>query len=103
MSHPWGEPALPRKTKHVGQGNAPHYTAGPGETSTKPIALDVAFRLKKGGLLKLAQALEPFRMMWLEAEILEKDGYLQLPDKPGLGTNVNEDSVAERPPADWRE
>ncbi len=35
------------------------------------IALDVAFRYKMGAMLRLAQALEPFRMMWLESESLD--------------------------------
>jgi galactonate dehydratase len=35
------------------------------------IALDVAFRFKMGAILKLAKALEPFRMMWLESESLD--------------------------------
>src|SRR5258708_15256404 len=30
------------------------------------IALDVAFRFKLGGAIKLAQALEPYDLMWLE-------------------------------------
>ena len=32
------------------------------------IALDVAFTFKLGGAIKLAKALEPFNMMWLEIE-----------------------------------
>ena len=32
------------------------------------IALDVAFRYKIGGAIKLARALEPFDLMWLEVE-----------------------------------
>ncbi len=32
------------------------------------IALDVAFTFKLGGAIKLAKALEPFNMMWLETE-----------------------------------
>ena len=35
------------------------------------IALDVAFRYKMGAMMRLAQALEPFRMMWLESESLD--------------------------------
>ncbi|MFH1086642.1 MAG: mandelate racemase/muconate lactonizing enzyme family protein [Chloroflexota bacterium] len=35
------------------------------------IALDVAFLYKMGAILKLARALEPFRMMWLESESLD--------------------------------
>ncbi len=179
------------------------------------IALDVAFRYKMAGILKLARALEPFRLMWLEAETLDaeslrtvrlgsetpicigesmrrchefkpfleshaleiimpdtvwngitegkkvadyantydilfaphnshgtlgtlqavnlcatlsnfyilefeyddlpwrneivtdlvepKDGFLELPTKPGLGTALNEDAIAEHPPSQWRE
>jgi L-alanine-DL-glutamate epimerase-like enolase superfamily enzyme len=37
------------------------------------IALDVAFRFKLGGAIKLARALEPFDMMWLETETLDPD------------------------------
>jgi galactonate dehydratase len=37
------------------------------------LALDVAFSFKMGGILKLAQALEPFKMMWLEAETLDAE------------------------------
>ena len=35
------------------------------------IALDVAFRYKMGAIQRLARALEPFRMMWLESESLD--------------------------------
>lgn len=37
------------------------------------IALDVDFQYKMGGILKLARALEPFRLMWLEAETLDAE------------------------------
>ena len=37
------------------------------------LALDVAFSFKLGGMLKLAQALEPLNMMWLEAETLDAE------------------------------
>lgn len=37
------------------------------------IALDVAFRFKLGAAIKLAQALEPFDMMWLEAETFDPE------------------------------
>jgi galactonate dehydratase len=35
------------------------------------IALDVAFRFKLGGAIKLAQALEPYNLMWLETETFD--------------------------------
>lgn len=35
------------------------------------IALDVAFTFKLGGAIKLAQALEPYNLMWLETETLD--------------------------------
>lgn len=35
------------------------------------IALDVAFRYKLGGAIKLAQALEPYDLMWLETETFD--------------------------------
>lgn len=35
------------------------------------IALDVAFAFKMAGISKLAKALEPFNMLWLEAETLD--------------------------------
>ena len=35
------------------------------------IALDVAFFYKMGAIVKLAKALEPLRMMWLESESLD--------------------------------
>ncbi len=35
------------------------------------IALDVAFTFKLGGAIKLALALEPYNMMWLETETLD--------------------------------
>jgi galactonate dehydratase len=41
------------------------------------IALDVAFRFKLGGAIKLGQALEPYDLMWLEAETFDPDA-LQL-------------------------
>ena len=37
------------------------------------IALDVAFRFKLGGAIKLAQALEPYELMWLETETFDPD------------------------------
>jgi galactonate dehydratase len=37
------------------------------------IGLDVAFRFRMGGILKLARALEPFNVLWLEAESLDAD------------------------------
>ncbi|NQW17587.1 MAG: mandelate racemase/muconate lactonizing enzyme family protein [Chloroflexi bacterium] len=37
------------------------------------IALDVAFSFKLGGTIKLAQALEPFDMMWLETETFDAE------------------------------
>ena len=35
------------------------------------VALDVAFRFKLGGAIKLAQALEPYNLMWLEVETFD--------------------------------
>ncbi len=37
------------------------------------IALDVAFTFKLGGAIKLARALEPYDLMWLETETLDPD------------------------------
>lgn len=37
------------------------------------IALDVAFRFRLGGAIKLAQALEPYDLMWLETETFDPD------------------------------
>jgi L-alanine-DL-glutamate epimerase-like enolase superfamily enzyme len=37
------------------------------------IALDVAFRFKLGGAIKLAQTLEPYDLMWLETETFDPD------------------------------
>ena len=37
------------------------------------IALDVAFTFKLGGAIKLAQALEPYDLMWLETETFDPD------------------------------
>jgi L-alanine-DL-glutamate epimerase-like enolase superfamily enzyme len=37
------------------------------------IALDVAFTYKLGGAIKLARALEPFDLMWLEVETLDPE------------------------------
>lgn len=37
------------------------------------IALDVAFRFKLGGAIKLAQALESYELMWLEVETFDPD------------------------------
>ena len=37
------------------------------------IALDVAFRYRLGGAIKLARALEPYDMMWLETETLDPE------------------------------
>ncbi|MFN8444033.1 MAG: mandelate racemase/muconate lactonizing enzyme family protein [Caldilineaceae bacterium] len=37
------------------------------------IALDVAFTFKLGGTIKLAQALEPYNLMWLETETFDPE------------------------------
>jgi L-alanine-DL-glutamate epimerase-like enolase superfamily enzyme len=37
------------------------------------IALDVAFTFKLGGAIKLARALEPYDLMWLETETLDPE------------------------------
>lgn len=37
------------------------------------IALDVAFTFKLGGAIRLARALEPYRLMWLETETLDPE------------------------------
>ena len=37
------------------------------------IAIDVAFRYKLGGAIRLARALEPYDMMWLETETLDPE------------------------------
>ena len=37
------------------------------------IALDVAFTYRLGGVIKLARALEPYDLMWLETETLDPD------------------------------
>jgi L-alanine-DL-glutamate epimerase-like enolase superfamily enzyme len=37
------------------------------------IALDVAFTYRLGGAIKLARALEPYHLMWLETETLDPD------------------------------
>ncbi len=37
------------------------------------LALDVAFAFRMGGIIKLAQALEPFNLMWLESETLDAE------------------------------
>lgn len=37
------------------------------------LALDVAYSFRMGGIIKLAQALEPFNLMWLEAESLDAE------------------------------
>jgi L-alanine-DL-glutamate epimerase-like enolase superfamily enzyme len=37
------------------------------------IAIDVAFNFKLGGAIKLARALEPYDMMWLETETLDAE------------------------------
>lgn len=42
------------------------------------IALDVAFRFKLGGAIKLARALEPYDLMWLETETLDPGALKQI-------------------------
>ncbi|MBN1877138.1 MAG: mandelate racemase/muconate lactonizing enzyme family protein [Anaerolineae bacterium] len=42
------------------------------------IALDVAFYFKLGGAIKLARALEPYGMMWLETETFDPDALMQI-------------------------
>jgi galactonate dehydratase len=60
-------PALRRNAEHV---------VGTFRAALGPdvgIALDVAFRFKLGGAIKLAQALEPYELMWLEVETFDPD------------------------------
>ena len=42
------------------------------------IALDVAFWFRLGGAIKLAQALEPYALMWLEVETFDPDALLRI-------------------------
>ncbi|MFN8540410.1 MAG: mandelate racemase/muconate lactonizing enzyme family protein [Thermomicrobiales bacterium] len=44
------------------------------------IALDVAFRFKLGGAMKLAQALEPYDLMWLEVETFDPEALRMIRD-----------------------
>jgi galactonate dehydratase len=44
------------------------------------IALDVAFSFKLGGAIKLARALEPYDLMWLETETLDPDALRMVRD-----------------------
>ena len=44
------------------------------------IALDVAFSFRLGGAIKLAQALEPYNMMWLEAETFDPQALRMIRD-----------------------
>jgi L-alanine-DL-glutamate epimerase-like enolase superfamily enzyme len=44
------------------------------------IALDVAFTYKLGGAIKLARALEPYDMMWLEVETLDPEALRMIRD-----------------------
>lgn len=44
------------------------------------IALDVAFRFKLGGAMKLARALEPYDLMWLEVETFDPDALRMIRD-----------------------
>ena len=44
------------------------------------IALDVAFTFKLGGAIKLARALEPYDLMWLETETLDAEALRMIRD-----------------------
>jgi L-alanine-DL-glutamate epimerase-like enolase superfamily enzyme len=60
-------PDLRRNTEHIV--GTFRKTLGP----DVGIALDVAFNFKLGGAIKLAQALEPYDLMWLETETFDPD------------------------------
>jgi galactonate dehydratase len=38
----------------------------------------------------------------LQAPVTLKDGYLEIPDAPGLGVDLNEDAIPDRPIRNWR-
>ena len=47
------------------------------------IALDVAFNFKLGGAIKLARALEPYDMMWLETETFDPEALRLIRESTG--------------------
>ncbi len=79
--HPAAKPLLNRLSSHAGDcppeviRNA-ELVVGTFREALGPdvgIALDVAFTFKLGGTIKLARALEPYDLMWLETETLDPD------------------------------
>ena len=79
--HPAARPLLNRLSSHAGDcppdviRNA-ELVVGTFRDALGPdvgIALDVAFSFKLGGAIKLARALEPYDLMWLETETLDPD------------------------------
>ena len=83
--HPEATPLLNRFTNHAGDAHPSvirnaELIVGIFREVFGPdvgIALDVAFTFKLGGAVKLAQALEPYDLMWLETETFDPDA-LQL-------------------------
>jgi galactonate dehydratase len=75
---------------------APHNSSGPGcvAASVHLAACTPNF--------KIQETFEDFSASWLKDAVRGvpevKDGYFQLPDKPGLGIQLNEDVIREHPP-----
>ena len=44
----------------------------------------------------------PWRQEIVSETYTAKDGFLELPTKPGLGVEINEEAIAAHPPKVWR-
>ncbi len=77
---------------------APHNSAGPGCT-----AASVHFAVCANNF-KIQETFDDYSEPWvgqlLPGAPVAKDGYFELPDRPGLGIELDEDVIREHPPRD---
>jgi L-alanine-DL-glutamate epimerase-like enolase superfamily enzyme len=56
-------------------------------------SLHLITAIPNGSLLEYCVAETPIRQEMLQSDIVVKDGYAQITDKPGLGIEINEDAL----------
>ncbi|WP_409345432.1 mandelate racemase/muconate lactonizing enzyme family protein [Paenibacillus sp. MBLB4367] len=56
-------------------------------------SLHLITAIPNGSLLEYCVAETPIRQEMLQSDIVVKDGYAQITDKPGLGIEINEDAI----------
>jgi galactonate dehydratase len=78
---------------------APHNSHG---TLGTLQAVNLCATLSNFYILEFEYDDNPWRDEIVTDVVTPKDGFLELPTKPGLGTELNEDAIAEHPPSQWR-